>query len=126
MTMMRRAVPAAISACALASAKTNPAQTACTSKAKPRVMPSFSCTIVATAGNVRSGVEVATMIASSALGSSPACASAARAACAARSEVASPSAAKWRRSIPERDTIQSSVVSSVASNSEFGTTRAGR
>ncbi len=45
---------------------------------------------------------------------------------AARSEVVWPSAAKWRRSIPVRERIHSSEVSSVASNSAFGTTRSGR
>ncbi len=57
---------------------------------------------------------------------SAASASAARAACVARSDVVSPSAAKCRRSIPVRERIHSSDVSSSASNSAFSTIRAGR
>ena len=44
----------------------------------------------------------------------------------ASAEVVSPSAAKWRRSIPVRPRIHSSVVSSVASKWLFSTTRSGR
>ncbi len=75
---------------------------------------------------MKSAVEVATMIASRSSAASPASVSAVRAARVAMSEVVCPGAAKWRRSIPERDRIHSSEVSSVASNSEFGTTRSGR
>ena len=120
------APPETISALAWASAKTKPAQTACTSKAKPSFMPSAACTIVAAEGKVRSAVEVARMIASIPSAAIPALASAALAARVARSDVVCPSAAKWRRSIPVRERIHSSVVSSDASNSEFGTTRSGR
>jgi hypothetical protein len=110
----------------LASAKTNPAQTACTSKANPRSMPKPACTIVAQDGKVRSGVDVATITASMSSGASPAMSSAARAAATAIWLVVSPSAAKCRRSMPDRERIHSSVVSSVFSNSAFSTTRAGR
>ena len=89
-------------------------------------MPRADCTIVAVAGKVRSGVEVASTIASRSSGTSPASASAARAASVAMLAVVSSSAAMWRRSMPERERIHSSVVSSVASNSELGITRAGR
>ena len=47
---------------ATASAKTKPEQTAWTSKATPRVMPSLACTCVAVAGKVSSGVVVPTTI----------------------------------------------------------------
>ena len=69
-----------------------PEQTACTSKAAPRVMPSRACTVVAVAGKVSSGVVVAQTIRSSSPASMPASRSAARAASSARSEVFSPSA----------------------------------
>ena len=126
MTSTRRAWPDWISALALASAKTKPAQTAWTSKAKPEVMPILSWIIVAADGKVRSAVEVARISASRSAAPIPASASAAVAAFAPRSEVVSPSAAKWRRSIPVRVRIHSSLVSTHASNSEFGTTRAGK
>jgi len=89
-------------------------------------IPSADCTIVAADGNVRSAVEVATISASISPAPSPASFSAACAARVARSDVVWPSAAKWRRSMPDRDRIQSSLVSSVASNSAFSTTRSGR
>ena len=57
-----------------------PEQTACTSKAAPRVMPSRACTMVAVAGKVSSGVVVAQMIRSSSPASMPASLKAARAA----------------------------------------------
>ena len=60
-TITRREVPAWISALAWASAKTKPAQTACTSKAKPPRMPIAFCTLTAVAGKVWSGVAVATI-----------------------------------------------------------------
>ncbi len=125
-TITRREVPDWISALAWASAKTKPAQTACTSKAKPPRMPMALCTVTAVAGKVWSGVAVATMSVSMSAPVRPASARAARAAWAARSEVISPAAAKWRRSMPVRLRIQSSEVSSVAANSAFSTTRAGR
>ena len=89
-TITRRAWPATISALALARAKTKPAQTAWMSKAKPWRMPRPAWTMVAVEGKVRSGVEVATMIASRSSACSPASASAALAAM-AMSEVVSPS-----------------------------------
>ena len=103
-----------------------PAHTACTSKPKPRVMPSRLCTMVATEGKVRSGVEVATSTPSMSSMLTPAFSSAAVAALTARSEVVSPSAAKCRRSIPERVRIHSSEVSRNSSNHVFGTIRSGR
>ncbi len=125
-TITRREAPEAISAFACASAKTKPAQTACTSKAKPPRMPMALCTLTAVAGKVRSGVAVATISVSMSAPVRPASASAARAAAAARSEVISPSAAKWRRWMPVRERIHSSEVSSRAANSAFSTTRSGR
>jgi hypothetical protein len=82
--------------------------------------------MVATEGKVRSGVEVATITPSMSFASSPALASAARAAWMASAEVVSSSAAKRRRSMPERARIHSSDVSRVASNSLLSTMRAGR
>ncbi len=126
MTRTRRACPDTIMPLALASAKTNPAQTAWMSKAKPCVMPRPACTMVAVAGNVRSGVDVARTMASMSSGSSPASSSAARPARIARSEVYCPSAAKCRRSMPERERIHSSEVSRKVVNHSFGTIRSGR
>ena len=125
-TMIRRETPVWISALAWVSAKMKPAQTACTSKAKPPRMPMALCTLTAVAGKVWSGVAVATISVSMSAPLSPASASAARAAAVARSEVISPSEAKWRRSMPVRVRIHSSEVSRVALNSAFSTTRAGR
>ena len=51
---------------------------------------------------------------------------AARPAFAAMSDVVSPSAAKCRRSIPDRVRIHSSLVSTIETNSSFSTTRSGR
>ncbi len=89
-------------------------------------MPKRLCTIVAADGNVRSAVDVATMIASMSSAARLAAESAFSAALAARSDVVSPSAAKWRRSIPERERIHSSEVSTLSSNQLLGTTRSGR
>ncbi len=96
------------------------------SKAKPPRMPIALCTLTAVAGKVWSGVAVATISASMSAPVSPVSARAARAAAMARSEVSSPSAAKWRRSMPVRVRIHSSDVSRVAANSAFSTTRFGR
>ena len=82
--------------------------------------------MVATDGKVKSAVDVATTIASISLACMPASFKAARAASVARTEVVSPSAAKWRRSMPERVRIHSSLVSIQLTNSALGTTRAGR
>ena len=89
-------------------------------------MPIAVCTLTAVEGKVWSGVAVARMIASMSAPRRPVSARAARAAAIARSEVASPSAAKWRRSMPVRVRIHSSEVSSVLANSAFSTTRSGR
>ena len=61
-TSARLKVPARSSASAVASAKTKPEHTACTSNAAPCVMPSPACTDTALAGNVLSGVAVASTI----------------------------------------------------------------
>ena len=68
-------------------------------------------------GNTMSGVEVATMMRSIACGSQSAASSARRAAATARSLQVTSGAAKWRKRMPVRSTIQSSEVSmpSVAS-----------
>jgi len=54
---------------------------------------------------------------STSAGANPAASSARRAACSARSTVVSPSAAMWRRSMPVRVRIHSSVVSTIFSRS---------
>ena len=88
--------------------------------------PSLRCTAVAVAGNVLSGVEVATITKSIEARSIPACRMAWIDAATARSEVFSPSAAKWRRVIPVRSRIHSSVVSTVLESSSLVTIRSGR
>ena len=81
--------------------------------------------ITTVAGSGVSGVHVATTMRSSCSGEMPALASARRAAAVARSEVASPSAAKRRSRMPVRSRIHSSFVSRNDANSAFGTTRSG-
>ena len=75
---------------------------------------------------MRSGVDVARTTRSTSSGSIPQSASALREAAAAILDVVSPSEAKCLASIPVRDRIHSSLVSSDDSNSEFLTTRSGR
>ena len=71
------AAPLLIMLSATWSAQTKPAHTAWTSKAMPPVMPSLACTLVAVAGKVLSGVDVASTSRSSAAASMPADSSAA-------------------------------------------------
>src|ERR1700730_4789314 len=54
-----RAWPRRTALSATESANMNPAQTACTSKAAPCLIPRRACTFAAVAGNVLSGVAVA-------------------------------------------------------------------
>jgi DNA polymerase-3 subunit beta len=68
-------------------------------------------TMVATDGNTKSGVEVATMIKSISLAVTPAASKARRAASVAKSLQPCSSAAKWRARMPVRSTIHSSEVS---------------
>jgi hypothetical protein len=89
-------------------------------------MPRPACTVTAVAGKVWSGVEVASTIRSIELASTRALASAARAACSARSEVSSPAAAIWRSRMPVRCTIHSSVVCTDFASSSLLRIRAGR
>ena len=89
-------------------------------------MPSPACTATALAGKVLSGVEVASTIRSIDWASTPAAASAARAACSAMSEVVSPSAAMWRSRMPVRCVIHSSEVSTICDSSALLRTRLGR
>ena len=126
MTSARFPCPAFSSASAVASAKTKPEQTACRSKAAPEWMPRLFCTVTALAGNVLSGVEVASTIRSMSAGCNPALSSAFRAAAVARSEVSSPSAAMWRWRMPVRWTIHSSDVSTIAARSALVRIFAGR
>ena len=72
-----------------------------------------------------SGVTVATISRSSDVASTPAIASARRAAGIARSEIASPSAAIRRSRIPVRSRIHSSEVSTSRDSSSFVSTRSG-
>jgi hypothetical protein len=89
-------------------------------------MPSPSWTATAVAGNVLSGVEVATTIRSIDCASRPASANAARAALMPRCEVNSSSAAMWRWRMPVRCTIHSSEVSIRAASSALVSTFCGR
>ena len=77
-------------------------------------------------GKVKSAVEVAKTMASISPAERFASSKAARAAAAARSEVVSPLATKWRRSIPERLFIHSSDVSTIFSKSAFVTIFCGK
>jgi hypothetical protein len=90
------------------------------------VIPSAACTATAVAGNVLSGVEVASTSRSIVDASVFADASAALAAAIARSEVISPSAATCRSRIPVRCTIHSSVVSTIRDRSSLVSVRCGR
>ncbi|EWS65529.1 hypothetical protein Y695_01215 [Hydrogenophaga sp. T4] len=74
-------------------------------------MPSLCCRMAAVDGNTMSGVDVATMIRSISLPSTPAASMAFRQASAAMSLAKTPSATKWRARIPVRSTIHSSLVS---------------
>jgi hypothetical protein len=89
-------------------------------------MPRSACTSTAVAGKVLSGVEVASTIKSIDCASTPAAASAARAAASAMSEVVSPFAAMCRSRIPVRCVIHSSEVSTIRDNSALVRTRLGR
>ena len=108
------------------SAQTKPAHTACTSKAMPPVMPSLACTLVAVAGKVLSGVDVASTSRSRESAPMPAASSAARLAAQARSEVSWSSAATWRWRMPVRVLIHSSLVSMRVDSSSLLSTRSGR
>ena len=87
--------------------------------------PSLRCIHTAVAGNGVSPVIVAHTIMSSCSAGMPADSSAPRAASTARSEVCTPSSAKWRASMPVRSRIHSSLVSTMASNQLLGTSRGG-
>ena len=89
-------------------------------------MPSPAWIATALAGNVLSGVEVASTTRSIDWASTPAAASAACAALMPMAEVVSPSAAIRRSRIPVRWVIHSSVVSTMRERSELVTTRLGR
>jgi hypothetical protein len=89
-------------------------------------MPRPAWTETAVAGKVLSGVEVASTIKSIDWASTPAAASAARAAASAMSEVVSPFAAMRRSRMPVRCVIQSSEVSTIRDNSALVRTRLGR
>src|SRR6266581_4146869 len=104
----------------------NPVHTACISKAAPRVMPSWACTLVAVAGKVWSGVAVASTMRSRSPPAMPADLSAWRAAAVARSEVSSPTAATWRCRMPVRCTIHSSEVARRSARSALVTIFSGR
>src|ERR1022692_4407638 len=102
----------------------NPLHTAEMSYAAAPVRPSFEATAGAVAGQLRSGVVVATTTVSTT--GSPDDLSACSPAPTARSEVAVPGAATCLCRMPVRETIHSSVVSSVAASSPLDNTRGGR
>src|SRR5271169_2809350 len=89
-------------------------------------MPNRACSNVPTFGNTRSGVVVPTQMRSMSAALTCAAAMARRAACSARSVVVSPSLATWRRSIPVRERIHSSLVSTNFSRSALVSTFSGR
>ena len=76
-------------------------------------------------GNIMSGVTVATITRSRSFGSTPAWASASRAAGSARSDIAWSSDANRRSLIPVRSVIHSSEVSTSSARSAFVITRSG-
>ena len=125
-TKARFICPLAINEFAVVRAYTKPARTACTSKAKPCCIPKPFCTMVATDGKVRSGVEVATKMASTSSILQFALVKASFAASMAIFEVVSFSDEKCRLSIPVLLRIHASLVSRLFSNSKFSTTRRGR
>ena len=89
------------------------------------VAPSLSAMIAAVDGNAMSGVTVATISRSTSLPSTPACASASRAAGSATSDSASSFDAIRRSRIPVRSKIHSSDVSTYCASSSFVTMRSG-
>ena len=125
-TSARLKAPVLSSPSAVARPNTKPEHTACRSKAAPWLMPRPAWTETAAAGKVLSGVDVASTIRSIDCASTPAAASASRAAAIAMSDVFSPSAAIWRSRMPVRWMIHSSEVSTIRDSSELGRTRRGR
>ena len=111
---------------AIDSAYMKPAQAVSTLKAGTPRHPRRFCSSTPQLGNTRSGVVVPKAMKSMSSGLSPAASMARRAACSARSTVVSPSAAMWRRSMPVRVRIHSSVVSTIFSSSAFVSTRCGQ
>src|SRR5439155_5687539 len=91
-----------------------------------QLIPSFACTNAAVEGSGRSGVHVATISRSTALGSQSAEASARVAASTESVEVVSPGPAKRLVWMPVRSMIHSSEVSTSDSKNSLGTTRWGR
>jgi hypothetical protein len=89
-------------------------------------MSSRCCRSVPVFGKMRSGVVVPTTMKSTSEGVAPADFSARRAACSASEELDSSGPAMWRRSMPVRVRIHSSVVSTVFSRSLLVTTFSGR
>src|SRR5688572_3722356 len=125
-TSARRAWPNRTNWSATTRPYRKPEQAASTLNAGHALIPSFSCTRHATFGKMRSGVVVPTSTRSMSLGGTPAFSSAARPALDARSLVYSLSAAMCRSSMPVRDLIHSSLVSTIFSRSAFVRTRSGR
>ena len=111
---------------AIESAYMNPAQAVSTLNAGPPKQPRRRCSSTPQLGKIRSGVVVPKAMKSTSSGAMPAASRARRAAFSARSTVVSPSAAMWRRSIPVRVRIHSSVVSTFDSSSRLVTMRSGR
>src|SRR5689334_16085615 len=87
--------------------------------------PSFSCTVHAIDGRMRSGVTVPTKMWSTSWTVRPAISSARVAAANARSELSWPSATMRRSRMPVRVTIHSSEVSTIFSRSKFDRIRSG-
>jgi hypothetical protein len=116
-TSARLASPQRTYLSAMESAYMKPAQAVSTLKAGTPMQPRRFCSSTPQLGKIRSGVVVPKAMKSTSSAATPAAARARRAACSARSTVVSPSAAMWRRSMPVRVRIHSSVVSNSFSRS---------
>src|SRR5215469_16885530 len=103
----------------------NPEQAAERSNPQAPFAPILSCTRQAVAGNIMSGVTVATMITSTSLAAMPRFFRQHFAASTARSLVATPLSTRCRSRIPVRSTIHLSFVSTIFSRSAFVSSRGG-
>ncbi len=125
-TSTLRALPDAMSACAIVTPYMNPEHAAVMSKAAALLAPMRFWTRQAVDGKGMSEVAVAMRMMSRSSGVMPASASARFVASMARSLVACSGFAIRRSLIPVRETIHSSEVSSIRSKSAFVSTTSGR
>src|ERR1700722_5989179 len=103
----------------------NPEHAADRSNPHARVAPRLLWTRQAVAGNIISGVTLATTIRSISEAGTFLLARTSRAAAVARSEEATPFSTTWRSRMPVRSRIHASLVSTSFSNSALDITRGG-